>query len=519
MMGRAWPDLLPALYWCGVALLIVWNLVAAGQASRVRLAPQWLASTTAAAGFFVLPALLVALLTTSTLDGRTLHVIAWLWPATAVLAAFQCSAALITRQTPQWIAAPATVYGLLVAALATARWLTGLGVDTGVAGNSLLAAQQSLLTPLLGSNSMATGQALLVPIVAPLFPPRWITGQIARPLLAVGAAACATLLLVVALPRAVRSVSGFDNLALLQQHSRPEAGQTVGLRVFGRLAGAPPTLAVRNDLALVDSLSAGVLMVTVMPTGTSIRALDSLERVLAPYRRDTVPVQLGISLALERRNLKLAPELADSLLAARVEMLSRIVRVLLPDVVFPLEVATESPAPGSAGQPGSPPDAWLSRYYHAAADEIHRLRPRTRVGLTLNEYSARDSALYEWAVSDASPVEIVALELFPDTDGAAGFEARLTTADRWMTNAGGPMPHWVVAGSYPYVFGERNQELALQHARTWASRAAGVRAFVVADAADYGRLTGLRAAGGRIRFSLESFRDNEPDSRGLMTVP
>lgn len=515
MMDWAPPELLPALYWAGAALLVVWNLVAAGQAARVRRAAPWLASLTSAAGFLILPALLVALLTTSSLDGRTLHVVSWLWPVTCLLTAAQCLSALATGQAPRWISLPAAVYGVLVASIAIARWLTGLGFDPGLTGTSLLAAQQSVLSTLLGRESIETGHALLLPVVAPLFPARWILGQAARPILAVGTAACATLLLVVALPRAVRAVSGFNSFALLAPAQRTGAELVTGLRIFGRLSGAPPALSIRNDMALADSLSAGLVMVTLRPAGTTIRALDSLERVLAPYRRDTVPLQLGVSLAFDRADTRLVQSAPDSLLAARVEMLARVVRVLLPDVVFPMD----RPPDGYTGSPGTPPDDWMRRYYAAAADEVHRLRPRTRVGISIGRFVARDSSLYSWGVSTASPVELVALELFPTIDGVAGFEARLATADRWIHAGTGSTPHWVVAGGYPYVFGERSQELSLRRAKAWASRVDAVRAFVIADAADYERLTGLRAAGGRIRFDLQALRDRESAPPGLMTVP
>lgn len=516
MMNGAPPALLPVLYWTGVTLLIIWNLVASGQAARVRRAPPWLASLTSAAGFLVPPAILVALLGTSTLDGRTLHVIGWLWPLTAILAALQCGATLLSRQTASWIALPLTAYGFLVASLAVSRWLVGMGVDPGLGGASLLAAQQAVLTPLLGDASMQTGRALLIPAVAPLFPARWILGQIARPLLSVGASACATLLLLVAMPRAVRAVLGFESFALSQVADRTEPELLTGLRIFGNLGGPPAALSIRNDLALVDSLSAGVVLVTVRPSGTSLRALDSLDRVLRPFRGDSVPLQVAVALGYERGDSKLMRTSPDSLMALRLEMTARIVRALRPDVVFPAQL----PLQEGWRELGSMPDDWLRTYYAEASGEIHRLRPRTRVGISMGAFGARDSVLYQWAVSEGSPVDLVAFEVFPTVDGAAGFEARLSTASRWLErDAGSTKPHWLVAGGYPYVFGEASQQLSLRRARAWASRTGSVRALVIADAADYDRLTGLRAAGGRIRFDLQSLRSREAAATSLMSVP
>src|SRR5690606_29258601 len=450
--------------------------------------PPWLATLTALAGFLVPPALLVAYVAASTLAGRTLHVIDWLWPLTALMVGVQAVAALLRPQTPAWIGVPLAAYGTLVATLAVTRWLVGMGVDPGHLPTALLAAQHAVLSPLLGSASLETGRAILVPVLAPLFPARWIAGRVARPAIAIGAAVWTALLCFVALPRAARALDGFAEFARVVPADRTEPELLLGLRVFGPLTGPPAALAVRNDLALLDSLGARVALVTLRPAGTSLQSLDSLARVLAPFRTDSAPMLVAVTLGYDASDADLLREDPAGLHASRMSMTDRTVRALRPDMIFP----------GDA-PPGPAPDDWLRTYLADAAGAVHLLRPRTLVGLTLSSFDARDSALYSWATSGEVALDLVAFEIFPTLDGAPGLEARITTAHRWLTRGSSRMPHWVIAGGYPYVFGERSQLLAIRRAQAWASRVPAIGAFIVADAADYDRLTGLRAAGGRLR--------------------
>lgn len=505
MMDGAPRALFPVLYWVGVGCVLAWNLVVAGQASRVRRAPSWLAGLTALAGFLAPPALLVAVAAPSTLDGRTLHVIGWLWPLVAVLVAVQVIGTVLVRQSPLHLAVPLALYSLLVAALAVTRLLVGEGADPGALLTALLAAERAALTPLLGARALDSSVALLVPVLAPLFPARTLAGSVARPTIAVAAAAWVALVGVVAFPRAMRAVGGFDAFAQEPAGNRSDPALLLGLQVLGPLRGPPASLAIRNDLTLLDSLDADVALVEVRPSGTSVAALDSLSRVLTHFRTDTVPGRLAVLLGFERGDAERARLAPDSLRAARVAMAGRVVRTLRPDVLLP----APSPRDADRQASGPLPDDWLRTYVRAVADEAHRLRPRTRVGVLVSAFDARDSALYDWAASAGSPVDLLAFALFPTLDGAAGLEARLTTAGRWLESVGRQRAHWVVTGGYPYAFGEASQRLTIRRVRAWAAARSAVEACIVSGAADYDRLTGLRVAGGRLRPAVDELARRE----------
>ena len=57
----------------------------------------------------------------------------------------------------------------------------------------------------------------------------------------------------------------------------------------------------------------------------------------------------------------------------------------------------------------------------------------------------------------------------------------------------------LAAGGFPLAHGERSQREALWGTLAWATTHPEVRGVILADAADYGRITGLRATGGRLR--------------------
>jgi hypothetical protein len=61
--------------------------------------------------------------------------------------------------------------------------------------------------------------------------------------------------------------------------------------------------------------------------------------------------------------------------------------------------------------------------------------------------------------------------------------------EQWVTTAGG----------YPAAHGEGAQQLAIWGMLAWATSHGAIKGAIVADAADYNAITGLRAANGRLR--------------------
>ena len=85
--------------------------------------------------------------------------------------------------------------------------------------------------------------------------------------------------------------------------------------------------------------------------------------------------------------------------------------------------------------------------------------------------------------------------------GASDLDAQTRSADRWIA-ASGPTAkeNWVFATyGYPVSHGEINQERAIWSTLAWATSRSAIKGVIVADAADYGAVTGLRAPSGRLR--------------------
>jgi hypothetical protein len=189
-------------------------------------------------------------------------------------------------------------------------------------------------------------------------------------------------------------------------------------------------------------------------------------------------------------------------------MLDRIVRRLRPDVVLPaLDPATAGrDAIGDAGV-----DWWID-YLRLAADQTHRLRPRTRIGVATSSFSESDSVLYAWARSHPG-IDLPGFSLAPSFGGGSALAARLRVAERWMRGA--TKPHWIfTARSYPFTFGEANQTRAVVGAFVWATRQPRISAFIAETAADHDELAGFRTASGRLRDVAASLGRARRAARG-----
>jgi hypothetical protein len=203
--------------------------------------------------------------------------------------------------------------------------------------------------------------------------------------------------------------------------------------------------------------------------------------------------------------------------AARIRAIDRIVRTLRPDFLLP----AREPYEAGARALGDVPPAWWIRYYAMVADTVHQLRPRTRVALTSATFAPNDSALYHWAATPNSGVDVLGFAFVPSFAGAAALQARLRAADRWMQRS--TKDHWVfAAGETPATHGERNQARALWGTLAWATSRARVRGLIVRGAGDYDAVTGIRAPGGRLRPVADIMRRTQTllaESRALGREP
>jgi hypothetical protein len=185
----------------------------------------------------------------------------------------------------------------------------------------------------------------------------------------------------------------------------------------------------------------------------------------------------------------------------------RVARALRPDVLLPAGAPYAAATLATVG--ARVPEEWR-RHLAAAAARAHAVNPRIGVGVQAARYDAADSALFAWSLSPEAPLDAAGFTVHPSFSGAGGVDARLRAADRWM-RAAGPLPRgkqlWVFdVHAFPAAHGEASQERTVWHTIAWASAHPALRGVVVAEPGDYSRITGLRAANGRLRGAVGGIR-------------
>jgi hypothetical protein len=488
-------ELLVRLYG-GLCLgIVLWNIVIGGQIAQFRRSPRALAALSAVAALLLAPALLIGAAAASNVTGHTFDGLAWFWPATMLLITAQAVYATVRRMISPFAGLPIVAYDLVLTTVAIVRWFTAAGDTPPEAAMALAAAHVNVLGYVAGPAALAWPYALQPPLLAPAFPPRWRLSKTVRGLLALLAAGWVTAT-ILAVPSAWLTITSYDPLSLQPLQERPAGDFVVGVRVLPALESAPSASSLRLDLSLLDTLGAEAVSVRIDPRGTYPAALDSLGRSLDPLRRDTTTLIITLEYPPDAaREYAASPQAYQE---ARLAELSRIARRLHPDY---LVVADEPILKGDSAFGTSPTTAAWARYLTAAAFTVHRIDPKVRVALAVTASGSRDSALYAWAASSASPIEAVGFVMRPLFAGAADLDAQMRSADRWMAAAGQPAKeNWVFATyGYPVSHGEINQERAIWSTLAWATSRSPIKGVIVADAADYGAVTGLRAPSGRLR--------------------
>ncbi|HEU4566070.1 MAG TPA: hypothetical protein VFS05_15525 [Gemmatimonadaceae bacterium] len=473
------------------ALAVLWNIVIAGRIARWRAAPRSIAALSAFGGLLIAPAVLLAIVGDYALAGRSLYIIAWVWPAVTILIAAQALIATARGYVPRLSGVPIVLYDLLVAVAATTRWAIALGVRIPEPLLTVVAADAAALE--LGAHP----EAVLLPLylhvpllAAAVTARRWRLALAVRGILATLAATWATLILL-AIPGAHEAVRGYARLQRERLQERPQNDFAIGLKLFPSLGGdGPPPLAIANDLELARRVDAQVLAVYIEPRAATAALLDSLARVLDESRRGGRRLIAALDVGDDAPVL--GPPRGDAYFRARTAEVERIVSRLRPDYLVPAV-----PRPGVRRR--VPLRAW-QRYLAGAAAATHRVRPRTRVLAAVGGFGARDSAVYAWAAQPSSGIDAIGFRIFPSARGALSLDARLDAAERWMRGYPSPKEHWVLeAGGVPLAHGERSQALAIRRVIAWATRHPGVKGAIVYQAGDYESPVGLRATGGRLR--------------------
>jgi len=474
----------------GLAVLL-WDILLAGWIASQKQAPKPFARLSGLCGLLVAPAALVAMATVLESTARTMAGIAWIWPLLTTSFALQVAYALIARLVTPAVGVPLLVYNLCVAAVAMSDYIASINGNAPVWLQGAVAARDAISGYAAGRAALVSPLAILVPIIAPAFPARWKASAGVRALLTITATAVTTLLLM-EWPSAVGAIRSYDAAIGVRMQERPANDFAIGVRMYSRLDRAPSPRQVRADNKLADTLGARVVLVVLTEKATRQAALDSLSRVLEPWRSDS---STTLTIALELARSPGAPNGAQ-----RLASIERVLQRVRPDVLIP---AWRAPLP--ALLPATEPDLqWWRTMLSSTASVIQRVRPRTALGWAAARVDARDSAIYQWAASRASPVRVLGVVAYPSFAGLPSVDARLRAFDRWHAQSADSLKpgtrHWLMeVGGLPRAHGDAAQTAAIMHSLAWGTRRPWITAAILGDAGDYDAAIGLRAADGRLR--------------------
>jgi len=513
---------LPLLLFLLVALILVWDVVLAARIAQVHTLPRPFVTLSALAGFLVVPALVIHLATTSSITGRAITSVDWLWPLTVVLFAVQALYAATRRLVNPFLGFFIAAYDILIAADAVLRFVASRGQPLPGLALVFLAATTSTFA-LAAQSPLIIGSPFFffTPMIAPAFPALRPWAATLRVGLALVAGAWVVIFLSRLGPadQAVNSY-GVHDPAVERLQERPAGDFDIGLKILEDLEGPPATLAVRNDLFLADTMQVDAVNVVIVPELMDRAALDSLAHVLDAVRLDSTLV--FVTLGYPSKLIPLPGRTFNE--AARLTTIDPIVRRLRPDVLIP----AQDPFDAGARAAGSHPVEYWEDFLTQASAIAKRVRPRTKIGVSASVYDRRDSTLYAWAAAPGSPVDVVGFTLYPSPSGVKTADAARGAADRWMQASRSTKEHWVfAAGGYPEAHGEASQERAVWAALAWATSRPAIKGLIVSEAGDYGVIRGLRAADGHLRRAsvavmkaMRGLRESAaPDSIPVLAVP
>ena len=485
---------LPLLLFALVAIILVWDVVLAARIAQVRTLPRSFVTLSALAGFLVVPALVIHLATTSSITGRAILSVDWLWPVTVTLFALQALYAAARRLVNPFLGFFIAAYDIVIAADAVLRFVASRG--TALPGLALVFLAATTATFAFVTQSpliLGSPFFFFTPMIAPAFPAMRRWAATLRVGLAFVAGACVVVFLsrLTDADKAVNSY-GVHDPSVERLQERPAGDFDVGLKILEDMDGPPATLAVKNDLALADTMGVDMINVVLVPEQMDRAALDSLARVLDAVRLDST--QVMVTLGYASKLIPLPGRTFND--ATRLKTIDPIVRRLRPDILVP----AQDPFDAGTRAAGAHPVEYWENFVAQASAIAKRVRPRTKIGVSASVYDRRDSTLYAWAAAPGSPVDVVGFTLYPSPSGVRTLDAARGAADRWMQASRSPKEHWVfAAGGYPEAHGEASQTRALWAALAWATSRPAIKGLIVSEAGDYGVIRGLRAADGHLR--------------------
>ena len=493
--------LLPLVQVLLVLVILTWDVYLTGRIAQVRTLPRGFVGISALAGFLLIPALLIQLATASSITGRALTAVDWLWPTTVVLFALQALYAAMRRLVNPFLGFFIATYDVMIAADAVLRFTAARGTTLPTPALIFLASATAAFAFVTQSPTiLGSPFFFFIPMIAPAFPALRRSSATFRLVMAVIAAGWVVILLS-SVPRADQAVRSYavHDPAVERLQERPGGDLAIGLKIFPDIAGPLQPLAAKNDLALVDTLGVDIVNVVIVPEAMDKNALDSLAHALEELRADSTT--LVLSLGYGSKLLPLPGRTFSDV--RRIATIEQIVRRLKPDILLPV---VDPYGAGTIAAGPHPPAYWENVIARSSAI-AKRTRPRTRIGVSASVYDRQDSTLYAWAAAPGSPVDLVGFSLFPSASGVSTLDAARGAADRWMSVSRSPKDHWIWAvGGYPEAHGEASQERAIWAAFAWASMRPAIRAVIVSEAGDYGTIRGMRAADGHLRRAAYAMR-------------
>jgi hypothetical protein len=468
------------------ALVVVgWNVAQGARLSVLPSAGPALRVLAGLSAFLLLPALAVALLSTTAPGARILGPLDWIWPATTICVLL---AGTLTVARDRLTAASLIVllFNALAAWIAVARWLQGAGMTLAPWAVSPVTAASTLAATVFGEAVFPWGAVLVIPALVPAKPGRgrassvaWVTVTLCVAVLTTGVLA--------GLPRAHALLLAAERLALPAPAGAREP-LAIGLRLFGALSSAPSGTVARRDIALADSLGVTAVHVALMRQDISNAALDSIARTLEP-RRDSITLIVTLQL---HTALPPPESVAER---ERLQALERIARRLRPDVLVPADRVAPDGAPASVQD--------IARHYELVAKQLRRINRRLVIALGTEAAEPADSMAVEWLMQGETPVAAIALAVRGEGADPQRFVDALAAISRWAS-LGRPSPDTWLLGvpTAPTVTGERVQRQLVRYALAWATARPWVRGVIAGDASDVSGAVALRTAGGRRRGAL-----------------
>ena len=282
-------ELLPSLQMLLVVIIVAWDILLSARIAQVRRLPRPFVFLTALAGFLLLPALAIHLATSDAITARSVSAVEWIWPITLVLFALQALYAATRRLVNPFLGFFMSTYDVIIAVDGVLRHLAAQGRPLPGFALTFLAATSGAFAFLTQSPTIIASPAFLfVPMAAPAFPALRAWSASFRFFLAlVGFLWIA--MVVSQVPPAFETVASYQlhDPGTERLTERPAGDLDIGIKIFPDLAGGPPPAAIKNDLALVDTLGVAVVSITIVPEEINKAGLDSIAHTLENLRGDS----------------------------------------------------------------------------------------------------------------------------------------------------------------------------------------------------------------------------------------